>query len=49
MRAVSQRNDIKVIDKVEMLNNRLEKISDIVKKMSEIISTNEEEEKVDGE
>jgi transcriptional antiterminator len=43
MRAVSQRNDIKVIDKVEMLNNRLEKINDIVKKMSEIISTNEEE------
>ena len=43
MKAVSQRNDTKIIDKVDMLNNRLEKINDIMKKMSEIISTNEEE------
>ena len=49
MKAVSQRNDTRIIDKVSMLNNRLEKINDIMKKMNKIISTNEEEEKVDGE
>jgi len=43
MKAVSQRNDVRVIEKVAMLNNRLEKISSIVKKMNEIITTNEEE------
>jgi len=43
MKAVSQRNDTKVIEKIVMLNNRLEKISGIVKKMNEIITTNEEE------
>jgi hypothetical protein len=43
MKAVSQRNDTKVIEKIVMLNNRLEKISSIVKKMNEIITTNEEE------
>jgi len=43
MKAVSKRNDAKTIEKITMLNNRLEKISDIVKKMNEIISTNEEE------
>jgi len=42
MKAVSQRNDTKVIEKIVMLNNRLEKISSIVKKMNEIITTNEE-------
>ena len=43
MKTVSQRNDTKVIEKIAMLNNRLEKISGIVKKMNEIITTNEEE------
>jgi len=43
MKAVSQRNDTRTIEKIMMLNNRLEKISDIVKKMNEIITTNEEE------
>jgi len=42
MKAVSQRNDTKVIEKIAMLNNRLEKISGTVKKMNEIITTNEE-------
>jgi hypothetical protein len=42
MKTVSQRNDTKVIEKIAMLNNRLEKISGIVKKMNEIITTNEE-------
>ena len=43
MKAVSQRNDTRTIDKVSMLNNRLEKINDIIAKMNEVISTNEEE------
>jgi len=44
MKAVSQRNDTKAIEKVSMLNNRLTKINDIITKMNEIITTNEEEE-----
>jgi hypothetical protein len=43
MRAVSQRNDTKIIDKVKMLNTRLTKINDIVTKINETITTNEEE------
>ena len=43
MKAVSQRNDTRVIEKITMLNNRLEKINNIIGKMNEIITTNEEE------
>jgi len=43
MKAIGQKNDTKAIDKVKMLNNRLEKINDIINKMNEIITTNEEE------
>ena len=43
MKAIGQKNDTRVIEKITMLNNRLEKISGIVKKMNEIITTNEEE------
>ena len=43
MNNINAKNSTKVIDKVKMLNNRLAKINDIIKKMNEIITTNEEE------
>lgn len=49
MKALSQRNDTRTIEKIVMLNTRLEKVNNTVKRMIEAISTNEAEEKVDGE
>lgn len=43
LKAISQRNDTRTIEKITMLNNRLEKVNDTVKRMIEVISTNEEE------
>jgi len=42
MKAIGQKNDTRVIEKITMLNNRLEKINNIIGKMNEIITTNEE-------